>query len=97
MSQTTEAQIAAFLARGGRITKVEEGVRAIASDRRIYAAFRDGRTIAADAVEETRQSQYDAENAAERRFETFVGARFAGASVSDALDAATTAATRRYR
>jgi hypothetical protein len=40
---------------------------------------------------------YDAEQAAEIRMETFVGARLYGASVSDALDDANYAANRKRR
>jgi len=89
-----------FLARGGKIARVEEGTRAISSDRRIYAAMREGTRIASDEVEaERRQEELlgDAENAAERRFETFVGARFSGASISEALDSANHAANRAWK
>lgn len=80
---TTDAEIAAFLARGGSVTKVETGMRAIASDRRMYLAFRDGRTIAADAVEAERARAAKPENA--------------GASISDALDESIAAAKSAYR
>lgn len=89
--------VEAFLARGGKIEKVEAGTRAIASDRRIYAAMRSGERISSDANEAERDRISCAENAAERRMETFMGARFAGASVSEALDAANHAASRRSR
>ena len=97
---TSDADIAAFLARGGQVTKVETGVRAIASDRRIYCAFRDGRTIAADAVEVARKEKervMDAENAAERYHETYIGARFSGASSDDAFDEACAVSKLAYR
>lgn len=51
MAMDLEAMKAAFAAKGGQVTRVESGVRAIESDRKIYAAMRDGKRAVADAVE----------------------------------------------
>jgi hypothetical protein len=61
-----EAMKAAFAAKGGAVTRVESGVRAIESDRTIYAAMRDGKRAVADSVAMTRES--------ESRWEAQVGA-----------------------
>jgi hypothetical protein len=51
MAMDLEAMKAAFAAKGGQVTRVESGVRAIESDRKIYAAMREGKRAVADAVE----------------------------------------------
>lgn len=53
----TEDLVAAFLAKGGAITKVETGTRAIASDSTIYAAMREGTKAAADHVVEDQKAE----------------------------------------
>ncbi len=77
-----DAMKAAFAAKGGQVTRVESGVRAIESDRTIYAAMREGKRAAADSVREARKS--------ESRHETMIGAyhaaRAMGWSYSDALE-----------
>ena len=73
-----------FLARGGKVTRVETGVRAIADDRSIYDAIRAGTRVAADSVMELRLS----ERRAERRAESYGAARLGGMSVADSLDSA---------
>lgn len=45
-----EAMKAAFAAKGGKVAVIESGVRAIESDRSIYAAMREGKRAVADAV-----------------------------------------------
>ena len=52
-----EAMKAAFAAKGGQVTRVESGVRAIESDRTIYAAMREGKRAVADDVAMTRESE----------------------------------------
>lgn len=77
-----EAMKAEFAARGGKVTRVQEGERAIESDRKIYAAMRNGTRAAADAVDTTRASEerwYRQQNA-------FLAAIHGGWSQSDALD-----------
>lgn len=66
MAMDLDAMKAAFAAKGGQVTRVESGVRAIESDRTIYAAMREGKRAAADGVRESR--------AAESRHETVIGA-----------------------
>ena len=50
-----EAMKAEFAARGGKATVVESGVRAIESDRTIYAAMREGKRAVADSVAASRE------------------------------------------
>jgi hypothetical protein len=45
-----ESLKAEFAARGGKPTVVAQGVRAIESDRTIYAAMREGKRAVADSV-----------------------------------------------
>ena len=52
-----DAMKAAFAARGGKATVVESGVRAIESDRTIYAAIREGKRAVADSAALTRESE----------------------------------------
>ncbi len=82
-----EAMKAAFAAKGGQVTRVESGVRAIESDRKIYAAMREGKRAAADSVQESRKS--------ESRHETMIGAyhaaRAMGWSHEDSLEYGATA------
>lgn len=77
-----EALKAEFAARGGKITRVEEGVRAIESDRKIYAAMREGKRAVADAVEIAHAS----EARFERQQEAFRAAKYDGWHTQDALD-----------
>ncbi len=82
-----EAMKAAFAAKGGAVTRVESGVRAIESDRTIYAAMRAGKRAVADADRICRAS--------ESRHETMIGAYHAakamGWSNEDALEYGATA------
>lgn len=66
-----------------------------ADDAAAVAAFiaSQGTTKIAEGV--SAEEVWDAENAEERRRETYHGERLAGASVSDALDAGNRAARRR--
>lgn len=82
MALDLEALKAEFAARGGKVTRVDEGARAIESDRKIYAAMRNGTRAAADAVEISRAS----EDRFERQQEAYRAARFDGWSQADALD-----------
>jgi hypothetical protein len=50
-----DAMKAEFAARGGKATVVESGVRAIESDRTIYAAMREGKRAGADSVAASRE------------------------------------------
>lgn len=75
-----EAMKAAFAAKGGQVTRVESGKRAIESDRTIYAAMREGKRAAADSVRESR--------AMESRHETMVGAYHAARADGWSRDAA---------
>jgi hypothetical protein len=88
MAMDLEAMKAAFLAKGGAVTRVESGVRAIESDRTIYAAMREGKRAVADTVRESRES--------ESRWEAQVGAYHAaradGWSQTAAMDYAESAA-----
>lgn len=71
-----EALKAEFAARGGKVTRVEQGERAI------YAAMRNGTRAAADAVDLAHAS----EARWERQQEAFRAAIHSGWSQSDALD-----------
>lgn len=66
------ALIAQFAAKGGTVQKIETGVRAIESDRTIYAAMREGTRATADVIAQARASEarYHAEHdaAAEARY-----------------------------
>ena len=75
-----EAMKAAFAAKGGKATVVESGVRAIESDRTIYAAMREGKRAVADSVRESRQS--------ESRHETVIGAYHAARAMGWSYEAA---------
>ena len=77
-----EALKAEFAARGGKVTRVEQGERAIESDRKIYAAMRNGTRVAADAVNIARVS----EERWYRQQEAFLAAVHGGWSQADALD-----------
>ena len=75
-----DALKAQFAAKGGKATVVESGVRAIESDRTIYAAMREGVRASADAVRESRQS--------ESRQETMIGAYHAARAMGWSNEAA---------
>jgi len=77
-----EAMKAEFAARGGKVTRVETGERAISNDRIIYAAMREGKRAAADVVEIASVS----EARFERQQEVFRAAKYDGWSDRDALD-----------
>jgi hypothetical protein len=53
----TATMMAEFLAKGGQVTKVDAGVRAIESDRTIYNAIRNGAKAVADDVAMCRASE----------------------------------------
>lgn len=82
MALDLEALKAEFAARGGNVTRVETGARAIESDRAIYRAMREGTRVAADAVEISRAS----EARWERQQEAYRSAKYDGWSDADALD-----------
>lgn len=77
-----EAMKAAFLAKGGKVTKVESGARAIESDRTIYRAMRNGTRAVADSIRIA--------NDAERRHhvvqDAYRAARMQGWSREDSMD-----------
>lgn len=80
MAMDLEAMKAAFAAKGGQVTRVESGVRAIESDRKIYTAMREGKRASADSVRESRAS--------ESRHETMIGAYHAAKAMGWSDDAA---------
>jgi len=82
-----EALKAQFAARGGQVTKIESGLRAIESDRAIYAAMRDGKRAVADTVRQAR----DSESVMEARMGAFHAARADGWSLESAYDYADSA------
>jgi hypothetical protein len=82
MTLDLEALKAEFAARGGQVTRVAEGARAIESDRAIYRAMREGGRVAADAVEMARANEAHFE----RQQEAYRAARYDGWSQADALD-----------
>lgn len=75
-----DALKAQFAAKGGKATVVESGVRAIESDRTIYAAMREGKRAMADADRICRQS--------ESRHETMIGAYHAARAMGWSNEAA---------
>lgn len=79
---TMEEMIAEYKAKGGKVTRVEEGAHAISNPRRIYEAIRDGSRAAADDVESCRK----AEDRAERENEAFRAAKYDGWTDSAALE-----------
>jgi hypothetical protein len=83
----TQDMVAAFLAKGGKVTKIEEGKRAIADEGAIYRAMQEGEKIAADDVRAARAS----EDRHEREQEAFSAARFDGWNVADAHEYSQTA------
>lgn len=80
MSMDLDAMKAAFAAKGGAVTRVESGVRAIESDRTIYAAMRAGKRAVADADRICRAS--------ESRHETMIGAYHAAKAMGWSNEAA---------
>jgi hypothetical protein len=66
--------IAAFAAKGGKVQTIESGVRAIESDRTIYAAMREGKRAAADAIVADRR----AESRATAQRDAFDAAKYDG-------------------
>jgi hypothetical protein len=89
--------MAAFLARGGKVTQCAAGtanatpLRTLrAQAERQYEATGEYRIFS--ERERVEDADYRRENAAERYFEAGVQARLCGASASDALDAARHAA-----
>jgi hypothetical protein len=77
-----EALKAQFAARGGKVTRVETGARAIESDRKIYDAMRNGTRAAADAVDRATASEAHWE----RQQEAFRAAKYDGWTDAAALD-----------
>jgi hypothetical protein len=82
-----DALKAQFAAKGGKATVVESGVRAIESDRTIYAAMREGKRAMADAVVET----HAMESLFERQQQAFHAAKADGWSTQAAHDYAESA------
>jgi len=77
-----EALKAQFAARGGMVTRVDSGVRAIESDRAIYRAMREGGRVPADAVQMARASEAHWE----RQQDAFRAAKYDGWTDADALE-----------
>jgi len=82
-----DALKAQFAAKGGKVAVIDSGVRAIESDRKIYAAMREGVRAVADSVAMDRAS----ESREERRHEAFHAARADGWSTHAAHDYAESA------
>jgi len=82
MALDLDALKAEFAARGGKVTRVAEGERAIESDRAIYAAMREGVRAKADAIVQSERS----EARWERQQEAYRAAKFDGWSDADAMD-----------
>jgi hypothetical protein len=82
MALDLEALKAEFAARGGKVTQVAEGERAIESDRTIYRAMREGTRAKADATVQSERS----EARWERQQEAFRAAKYSGWSTEAALD-----------
>lgn len=82
MALDLEALKAEFAARGGKVTRVADGERAIESDRTIYAAMREGVRAKADSTVQAARS----EARWERQQEAYRAARYDGWSQSDAMD-----------
>ena len=78
----TAGLIAAFLAKGGNIQAVPEGTRAIASDRTIYAAMREGKLAAADSLVQGRADEAQID----RQCDAYRAAKIAGWTDENALD-----------
>lgn len=76
------AMMAAFEAKGGKVTKVEEGKRAIESDRTIYAAMREGVRATADEVRVERT----VEQAATAMRDAFDAAKYDGWTDANAYE-----------
>ena len=79
MTNTSDL-VAAFLARGGSITKVAEGARAIENPRDITRAMREGKLAVADEVRAAR----DSEARYFRQRDAFDEGRYNGMSTADA-------------
>jgi hypothetical protein len=82
MALDLDALKAEFAARGGEVTRVAEGERAIESDRTIYRAMREGVRAKADAIVQSERS----EARWERQQEAYRAAKFDGWSDADAAD-----------
>lgn len=76
------ALTADFAAKGGKVAVVAQGIRAIESDRKIYAAMREGTRAMADAVEMARvlESEFHI------RHDAYVAAKMSGWSEESAQD-----------
>tara|TARA_B110000977_G_scaffold159447_1_gene203361 strand:- start:1741 stop:2004 length:264 start_codon:yes stop_codon:yes gene_type:complete len=76
------ALVAAFEAKGGKVAKIDSGVRAIEDEKSIYKAMQNGGKVAADSVSENR----DSEAKAHRRDEAFRSAKYDGWTDEKAFD-----------
>jgi hypothetical protein len=76
MTNSADA-VAAFLTSGGKVNKVGMGVNSGISDRAFYLASQGNLSLKAKPEDETRY---------ERQTETFRETRYAGGTVSQALD-----------
>lgn len=83
----TAALIAQFAAKGGSVSVIPSGVRAIESDRTIYAAMREGKKAVADSVRESSNAEYRHHLWAD----TYHSARLSGQGVGDSTDYADSA------
>ena len=63
MSISSSDLVAAFLAKGGKVSKITEGTRAIEDEKAIYNAMRAGKRAQADDTVTERNSERLAENA----------------------------------
>lgn len=78
----SSALLAQFAAKGGVVQKIETGVRAIESDRTIYAAMREGVKAVADSVRDSAAS----EAAYHREHDAYTAARIDGWTSGNAAD-----------
>jgi hypothetical protein len=82
-----DALKAQFAAKGGKVAVIDSGIRAIESDRTIYAAMREGKRAMADAVVEA----HAMESLFERQLQAFLAAKAVGWSTQAAHDYAESA------
>ena len=81
------ALVAAFEAKGGKVAKIDSGVRAIEDEKSIYKAMQNGEKVAADDVAENRES----EAKSHRREDAFASAKYDGWTDDKAHEYADTA------
>lgn len=97
MAEDMAKMMAEYLARGGKVTKLGAGERAISrasADKEFYKAQRTGEIVLTDkALAEKEATEYEAamERYAERRRDAFMAAKMDGWGTDEALEYANTA------